>query len=127
MTGTLHTGCARRHLLRLDGCAQRVAMSVHFFVIEGDFWYQQVLVDNGNASFAVSCKLSWSPVRQYVSGTSTGEPLQIIKAKWFAATCSSSGPQVSGEWFGTCGGHDHVTAAKVMPWGLSWLTSYASL
>ena len=27
-------------------------MSVHFFVIAGDFWYASVLVDNGNASFA---------------------------------------------------------------------------
>ena len=31
---TFLKGCARRHLLRLDGCAQRVAMSVHVFVIE---------------------------------------------------------------------------------------------
>ena len=27
-------------------------MSVHFFVVTGDFWYTSVLVDNGNASFA---------------------------------------------------------------------------
>ena len=27
-------------------------MSVHFFVIAGDFWHASVLVDNGNASFA---------------------------------------------------------------------------
>ena len=27
-------------------------MSVHFFVIAGDFWYASVLVDNGNTSFA---------------------------------------------------------------------------
>ena len=27
-------------------------MSVHFFVIAGDFWYASVLVDNGSASFA---------------------------------------------------------------------------
>ena len=41
-------------------------MSVHFFVIAGDFWYASVLVDNGNASFAGvmqaflgSCTLVW--------------------------------------------------------------------
>ena len=51
-------GCARRHLLRLDGCAQRVVVSVHFFVIAGNFSYESVLVDNGNTFFAVSCKLS---------------------------------------------------------------------
>ena len=27
-------------------------MSVHFFVITGDFWYTSVLVNNGNVSFA---------------------------------------------------------------------------
>lgn len=36
----------------LGGCAQGVAMSVHFFVMAGGFWYASVLVDNGNASFA---------------------------------------------------------------------------
>ena len=35
----------------LGGCAQRVAVSVHFFVIAGDFWYALVLVGNGNASY----------------------------------------------------------------------------
>ena len=33
-------------------------MSVHFFVIAGNFCYKSVLVDNSNAFFAVSCKLS---------------------------------------------------------------------
>ena len=51
-------GCARRQLLCVGRCAQKHAMSVHFFVIEGNFWYESVLVDNGNAFFAVSCKLS---------------------------------------------------------------------
>ena len=51
-------GCARRQLLCVGRCAQRNAMSVHFFVIAGNFWYESVLVDNGNAFFAVSCKLS---------------------------------------------------------------------
>ena len=65
----------------LDGCAQRNAISVHFFVVAGDFWYESVLVGNGNASFAVSCKLSWGPVRWHGCETATGRPRQHHQVK----------------------------------------------
>ena len=49
---TVKTGTQGVFTCALGGCAQGVAMSVHFFVIAGDFWYALVLVVNGNASFA---------------------------------------------------------------------------
>ena len=44
-------GCAKRQLLYVGRCAQKNAMSVHFFVIASNFRYESVLVDYGNAFF----------------------------------------------------------------------------
>ena len=52
-TASMQAICARRQLLCVSRCAQRDAMSVHFFVIAGNFRYVSVLVDYGNAFFAV--------------------------------------------------------------------------
>ena len=82
MTMTLHaieaaqgvSSCALADVLR-------EMPDINFFVIAGNFWYESVLVDNGNAFFSqYHANFLAGPVRWYECGTSTGEPRQIIKA-----------------------------------------------
>ena len=51
------------------------------------------------------------PVRWYGCGTGTGRPRQHHQGKWcLPRHVRPHGPQVSGEWVGTCWGHAHVAA-----------------
>ena len=83
-------GCADVITCTLGGCAQGIAISVHFFGIAGDVEYALVLVDKGSASFAGSCKHSYGSctlvwVRDKHWQTSATSPRQKC-----AATCSPS-------------------------------------
>ena len=94
----------------LGGCAHGVAMSVHFFVIAGDFWYASVLVDNVNASFAGAMQAFLGVL---YAGMDAGQGLADLgNGKWcLPRHVRPHGPQVSGEWVGTCWGHAHVAAS----------------
>ena len=66
-------------------------MSVHFFVITGDFWYASVLVDNSNASFAGVMQTFLGVLYAGLDAdrhwqSSASSPRQ----KLFASTCSPS-------------------------------------
>ena len=69
------------------GCAQRVAVPLHFFVIAGDFWYALVLLGNSNASYTGILVVLYAD-------TGTGQALanlvNITEAKWLAAAYSPS-------------------------------------
>ena len=85
-------------------------MSVHFFVIAGDFWYASVLVDNGSASFAGVMQAFLGVL---YAGMGPGQALadlgNITKAK-VACRDMFALLEVSDEWDGTCWGHAHVAA-----------------
>ena len=92
-------GCARRHHL----CVGRICSEscrVNFIVIAGDFWCASVLVVKGNACHA---NILGGPVPWYGCGTGTGRPRHITKVKnGLTRRARPHGPQVSGEWVGTC-------------------------
>ena len=72
-------------------------MSVHFFVIAGDFWYASVLVDNGNACFAGVMQAFLGVLYAGGCGTGTGRPRQHHQGKGgLPRHVLPYGPQVSG-------------------------------
>ena len=81
-------------------------MSVHFFVIAGDFWYgscgqRQRVFRRCHAGIlgCLGCGTGTSRPRQHRQGKG-GLPRHV----------RPHGTQVSGEWVGTCWGHAHVAA-----------------
>ena len=84
-------GCADVITCSLGGCAQGIAISVHFFGIERDVEYAWVLVHNGNASFPGVMQTFLGTL--YI-GMGAGQALadlsNITKAKNVPPTCSAS-------------------------------------
>ena len=86
-------------------------MSVHFFVITGDFWYASVLVGTATRLSQVLCKHSWGSCTLVWMRAATGRPRQHKQRKnCLPRHARPHGPRVSGEWVGTCWAQAHVSA-----------------
>ena len=90
-------------------CAQRNAMSVHFFVISGNFWYESVLWTMATRFSQYHANFLAGPVRWYECETATGRPRQHLQTNGLPRCARPHGPRVSTEWVATCSRDAHVT------------------